>query len=638
VLKRPYLALPRSVAMLAAKVGQLATTVFLFLSLLLVCVGLWFLFMPAVRCARWSANLHRTAAGRWSTVEIPTPYEPAPKPLRPQPDGRYRHGATLYRGRRWPQFLDSVSWLNRDPATGRDMLWMITDPFVGLPLVALAPALVLGGLYTIILALTGSLAGLTSALPAVGGTPAGLVAGVLLIAGGALSAPTLLTLHARWTKVLLAPVSAKAAVAGQARSRWLRNRGYALLRPLLLLAQSIANLALALLAVLGLLGFDVLTAPLVLATRPLTDLHRRQAYRWSAVHIARPYRPEPPAPERREDGMYAYGRKLYRTAAIPTRRGRAHALVRDPATWRDLAFLLVSPVLSLLPMLATLLFLYGIFGVAWPLPWPYHWLWDISPLLAIPVGYLIALGGAALAVPLLRAHAAILRSLLGPTGKDLAAQRTRRLAETRTDATWAEHTELRRIERDLHDGAQARLAAIGMLLSNIEYLIGVDPAQAKELAATTRAASATALAELRSLVRSIHPPVLSERGLADALRALALDLPLTAHVTIELPGSLEAPLESAVYFATAELLSNALRHGDAREVWVDLRHEHDTLGLTVIDDGKGGADPDRGTGLRGIERRVAMFDGEVAVSSPLGGPTRAVIEIPCALQPPRSDE
>jgi signal transduction histidine kinase len=627
------LAVTRGVVLLGFKIYQLATGVLMLASMILLCVGLWFFFVPAVLAARRAIDLQRQAAGRWTGVDVPTPYEPRPRPLVAQPDGRYRHGSTLYRGRRWPQFLELVDWLNRDPATGRDLLWTVVDPLVGWPLMALAPTLVTGGVATIVLSVLGT----PTALDRVG-QPATLIGcGVLLIAAGGLLAPVALTLHARWVKTLLAPVSARGAVAGQARLRWLRSCGYALVWPLALAAESIADIVLGVFTVLGLLGLGPLATAFVTACRPLIDLHRWQAYRWSGVHVPRPYHPAPPAPERRDDGMYTFGRRLYRTPLIPATLARSRAVLRDPATWRDLAFLLVSPVVSLAPLSSTVLFLYGIFGVAWPLPWLDRWVWA-PPLWAIPLGYLIALTGALLAVPLLRLHARCLRLLLGPTARELAVRRTQQLTTSRTDATWAETSELRRIERDLHDGAQARLAAIGMLLSNIEYLIDVDPAQAQQLAATTRAASATALAELRSLVRSIYPPVLAERGLGDAIRALALDLPLTAHVTIDLPGTLEAPLESAVYFATAELLSNAVRHGDAREVWIDLHHDHGRLALTVVDDGKGGADPEQGTGLHGIERRVAMFDGELAVSSPPGGPTRAVIEVPCAIRPPDSDE
>jgi len=145
-----------------------------------------------------------------------------------------------------------------------------------------------------------------------------------------------------------------------------------------------------------------------------------------------------------------------------------------------------------------------------------------------------------------------------------------------------------------------------------------------------------ALAELRDLVRGIHPPVLADRGLADAVHALALNLPLRVHFTRELTGRPPAPVESAAYFAVSELLANVSKHARAGQAWIDLRHEGGMLRVDVADDGSGGADPARGTGLAGIERRLAAFDGVLAVSSPPGGPTVVTMEIPCALSSPKT--
>ena len=145
-----------------------------------------------------------------------------------------------------------------------------------------------------------------------------------------------------------------------------------------------------------------------------------------------------------------------------------------------------------------------------------------------------------------------------------------------------------------------------------------------------------ALAELRDLVRGIHPPVLADRGLAEAVHALALNLPLRVHFTSELTGRPPAPVESAAYFAVSELLANVSKHARAGQAWIDLRHEGGMLRVDVADDGSGGADPARGTGLAGIERRLAAFDGVLAVSSPPGGPTVVTMEIPCALSSPKT--
>jgi len=209
--------------------------------------------------------------------------------------------------------------------------------------------------------------------------------------------------------------------------------------------------------------------------------------------------------------------------------------------------------------------------------------------------------------------------------------RVQRLAETRTAAVDGAAAELRRVERDLHDGAQARLVAVGMNLRAAERLIPASPQAALALVAEARETSSRALADLRDLVRGIHPPVLADRGLGDAVRALALDAPVKTSLDIDLPGRPDGPVESAAYFAIAEILANAVKHAGAHAVEIRIRHSEGMLRITVTDDGTGGADPAMGSGLRGIERRLDAFDGILAVSSPAGGPTIVVVEVPCAL-------
>jgi signal transduction histidine kinase len=221
--------------------------------------------------------------------------------------------------------------------------------------------------------------------------------------------------------------------------------------------------------------------------------------------------------------------------------------------------------------------------------------------------------------------------LLSPTATARLSSRVRRLTETRAAAMDAQAAELGRIERDLHDGAQARLVAMGMNLGAAARLIDKHPEEARAMLLEARDASARALAELRDLVRGIRPPVLSDRGLSDAVRALVLDCDLQVEVTADLPGRLEAPVESAAYFTIAEALANSSKHAKARRVWIDIQHRENRLLMTVQDDGVGGADPARGSGLRGIERRLAPFDGVLALDSPDGGPTLVSVEIPCAL-------
>jgi signal transduction histidine kinase len=211
------------------------------------------------------------------------------------------------------------------------------------------------------------------------------------------------------------------------------------------------------------------------------------------------------------------------------------------------------------------------------------------------------------------------------------SSRVQRLSETRLDAVDTAAAELRRVERDLHDGAQARLVALGMSLRAAERLFETSPGAALALVGEAREMSSRALTELRDLVRGILPPVLADRGLGDAVRALALETPVATKLDIDLPGRLAEPVESAAYFAVAEVLANAAKHAQARMVELHMRHTGDVLRIAVTDDGIGGADPANGSGLRGVERRLGTFDGILAVNSPPGGPTIVVIEVPCAL-------
>ncbi len=247
-------------------------------------------------------------------------------------------------------------------------------------------------------------------------------------------------------------------------------------------------------------------------------------------------------------------------------------------------------------------------------------------------GAVSAISVASVAAGLVLARYSIVADLIA---RHTLTSRVRTLTRTRADAIDAAAAELRRLERDLHDGAQARLVAIGLSLRALEKLIPASPDAAVALAAECRAASALALADLRDLVRGIYPPVLAERGLGDAVRALALDSPVLVATEVDLPGRPPAPVEAAVYFAVAEALSNVAKHADAKRAVVSVFHRDGLLRAEVMDDGNGGADPSAGTGLSGIERRLGAFDGILAVSSPVGGPTIVIIEVPCALSSPK---
>ncbi len=386
------------------------------------------------------------------------------------------------------------------------------------------------------------------------------------------------------------------------------------------------RMPLGVLVILAGLGIGRIFVPgALLAMRRLTILTRRLAGEWCGVPIAEPYRPAPGTG----------GERL-------SFRERLRWLLNDPATWRDVLWTTVNAcvgwVIAALPFVLAGVGLIGFIAPAFrafphipPPAFPGN-----SPpvLVALGTGF-IALG-LWTAPWLLRAYGGFARSMLAPAGQAELAMRVRHLAQTRSETLDSGAAEIRRIERDLHDGAQARLVAMGMALSAADELLDANPAAARALLLEARDASAKALAELRALVRGIHPPVLADRGLADAVRALALDSGLKVDVATGLSGRPEEPVESATYFAVSELLANVSKHAGARQVWVDMRHERGQLRVDVADDGHGGADPARGSGLRGIERRLAAFDGILALSSPPGGPTVMTMEIPCALSSPKT--
>jgi signal transduction histidine kinase len=191
-----------------------------------------------------------------------------------------------------------------------------------------------------------------------------------------------------------------------------------------------------------------------------------------------------------------------------------------------------------------------------------------------------------------------------------------------------QEAELRRIERDLHDGAQARLVALGMSIGMAEQKMKDDPDGARELLEEARAGAGQALKELRDLARGIHPPVLADRGLEAAVTALADASPLRVTVHAGIGSRPAAPVESAAYFVVAETLANAGKHSRARRVDIRMARDEDMLTVEVADDGVGGADP-TGGGLSGLRRRIEALDGTLRVASPPGGPTLIRAEMPC---------
>lgn len=370
------------------------------------------------------------------------------------------------------------------------------------------------------------------------------------------------------------------------------------------------------------IGIGLVTTPWVLTgVRAFADRRRLLAVEWGGVRIPRAYRPLP-----KDANPWA----------------RTFGMLRDPATWRDFRWLPVDMTAgTVTALLAFALPLYPLEGFAiaaglWRVLPDGYWYGfvrvtdQVSALYAAGLGAVVLLAALWLTPRLLHAHFRLTGAVLG-SGQGELAERVRVLTETRRDAVDTSAAELRRIERDLHDGAQARLVAMGMDLGTIETLLEKNPEKARELLAQARRSSAEALTELRELVRGIHPPVLAERGLGDAVRALALRMPVETEVAVDLPGRAEAPVEAAAYFAVSEVLTNAVKHSGADRIWIDVHHAEGALRIAVTDDGKGGAAVAAGSGLAGVERRLGTFDGVMAVGSPAGGPTMVTMEIPCAL-------
>ncbi|RJQ82253.1 sensor histidine kinase [Pseudonocardiaceae bacterium YIM PH 21723] len=268
----------------------------------------------------------------------------------------------------------------------------------------------------------------------------------------------------------------------------------------------------------------------------------------------------------------------------------------------------------------------------WYLKLPVGWLhfaividsWPLA-LMFVPAGVVLTVVAWTVTLRVPHAAAVLVHRVLDPR----SGNRITELTASRADAVDRQAAEVRRIERDLHDGAQVRLAALAINLGLAERLLEGDPRAAKALLVESRESTRVALDELRTLVRGIHPPVLSDRGLVGAVQALALDTPLSMDLELPAEIKLSLPAESAVYFAVAELLANALKHSEARRGWIRMWTDGPLLMVLVGDDGIGGAEPAAGGGLSGIDRRLSAFDGVMRVISPPGGPTEIRMEVPC---------
>ncbi|MGN9837599.1 sensor histidine kinase [Nonomuraea sp. H19] len=222
------------------------------------------------------------------------------------------------------------------------------------------------------------------------------------------------------------------------------------------------------------------------------------------------------------------------------------------------------------------------------------------------------------------ARGAMVRAILAPAGPELSE-----VLRSRARLVDAFEMERRRIERDLHDGAQQRLVALSMTLGMARLDLPED-SEAGRLVGLAQQQAKQALAELRELIRGVHSQILTDRGLAAAVRDVAGRSPVPIQVDVEMPERLPAPVEVTAYYVVTEALANVAKHSGATRGAVTGRVERGTLVVEVRDDGHGGADPAKGTGLTGLADRLAVVAGRLSLSSPAGGPTLVRVEIPCA--------
>jgi len=340
----------------------------------------------------------------------------------------------------------------------------------------------------------------------------------------------------------------------------------------------------------------------------------------------------------------------------PLRHGRGPgrwlvATLCDGPGWRAAAYLLVKLPVTVAELYAAFLAGAGLANLTYPFWWPFFrnhppgvrlapagalTPFGVLPVATFPGTFAAFAAGAAMILACLwLARAAstadrwLVRGMLGP-GR--LAQRVADLEQARALAVDDSAALLRRLERDLHDGAQVRLATLAMNLGMAKEKLGVDgdvpdPAAARELLDAAHRGAKDALAELRSLARGIHPAVL-DNGLADALATLAAGSAIPVDLQVHVPVRPTQAIETIAYFCAAELLANAAKHSSATRIGVRVTGREDTLVLVVSDDGTGGADPARGSGLAGLAQRVAVVDGRLDIASPPGGPTRVTAELP----------
>ncbi|HEX6421981.1 MAG TPA: sensor histidine kinase [Acidimicrobiales bacterium] len=317
--------------------------------------------------------------------------------------------------------------------------------------------------------------------------------------------------------------------------------------------------------------------------------------------------------------------------------------LRSRARWREIGYhllalprgLLTYAVAALAWCGSAALLLLPLYVSALPGDTAKFGLFEVSQGWAALAAMLVGLGGLLVVAPwvtigLARLDLAVARRLLAPPRRDELGERVSRLETSRAAAVDSAEAERRRIERDLHDGAQQRLVALAMGLGTARKRLESDPEGGRQLVADAHEDAKAALKEIRDLVRGIHPVILEDRGLDAALSAVVARSPVPVSLDVDVASRPPPAVESAAYFVVTEALANVARHAHATRASVSIARAGDRLVVEVRDDGVGGADPDAGTGLAGLRDRVTALGGTMRLVSPPGGPTTLLVEVPCA--------
>jgi signal transduction histidine kinase len=327
------------------------------------------------------------------------------------------------------------------------------------------------------------------------------------------------------------------------------------------------------------------------------------------------------------------------------------AAARSQAVWRQVCYHFVAaPALAAAALvaigtwLAGLIFVF-VYAFSWGLPagsmlhrglYSDPNVYHLPRILGLQVDVWLTVAGVAglLVAPWLTARAQTLdvwaaRSLLGPSRADELEHQVEHLAQTRAGVVDAADAERRRLERDLHDGTQQRLVSLAINLGMARAQVSTAE-EARQAIADAHEEAKSALAELRDLIRGLHPAVLEDRGLDAALSGVTARMPIPVRLSVDLPRRPAPVIEAVAYFVVSEGLANIVKHAQASQAEVVVTRAGDRLHIIVTDDGVGGADPSRGTGLAGLAKRAASVDGTFDIDSPSGGPTLLTVDLPCA--------